>query len=429
MSQRDWGNGGYYQVGTSNTWVAWLSFPTPDGGHKRRVKKITEPNKKRAKIRCETELKHLQRLRDEGIQPASGDWTVETWIRHWIDTIVKTTRSPGTVDTYTQRLGARIAPALGRIRLAELTAEDIDRWITQMVQDGLASSTIKSHLTVLRGALDVAAKRGHVEARIIQGIAAPRQARGTIRKLPLTLEQADAVLDYAWDAHPALAVAWTLGLWAGFREGEIAGLRWTDVTPPTVKIRGQIRRYTWEHGCGEFTNGRWPCCRRRGASCPRRYRFLPPDYDAVHIRGGLWWAPTKTVNSNRDLPMSVKVQEALVRWWPIQRQLWDDPTWVVTDPKGQCAIPAKLNDWWKKDLAAVGIDPARRSLHAARGSFATFLLEAGVDQPTQVGLMGHSKYQTTELYITVRDEHMAEAMSKVDQLAKPPAQIGPPTTP
>jgi site-specific recombinase XerD len=60
--------------------------------------------------------------------------------------------------------------------------------------------------------------------------------------------------------------------------------------------------------------------------------------------------------------------------------------------------------------------PAKGGIHSLRHSFATHLVEAGVELPVVQKLMGHTHISTTMQYMHVRQERLAQIQSPLGLL-------------
>ena len=60
--------------------------------------------------------------------------------------------------------------------------------------------------------------------------------------------------------------------------------------------------------------------------------------------------------------------------------------------------------------------PRKGGIHALRHSYATHLMEAGVELTAVQRLMGHAHLSTTAVYLHVRQERLAQIKSPLDLL-------------
>jgi integrase/recombinase XerD len=67
-------------------------------------------------------------------------------------------------------------------------------------------------------------------------------------------------------------------------------------------------------------------------------------------------------------------------------------------------------------ITKAGIDKPKASVHSLRHSFATHLLENGTNIVTVQALMGHSKIETTLVYLQLLSRNTEAAKSPLDSL-------------
>ena len=125
---------------------------------------------------------------------------------------------------------------------------------------------------------------------------------------------------------------------------------------------------------------------------------------------------------DRYVMLSAQLLELLRDWWRASRpQVWLFPGQNPINPM----TPRQLNRavHAAKDLAGIS---KRVSPHTLRHSFATHLLEQGVDIRVIQVLLGHAKLETTALYTRVAIATVRDIQSPLERLGVNPASRSPP---
>jgi integrase/recombinase XerD len=115
---------------------------------------------------------------------------------------------------------------------------------------------------------------------------------------------------------------------------------------------------------------------------------------------------------DRQVPLSPALVAELRGYW----QRWRPRTWLFpSDKPGQHVHQGAVQRSFKQIVRRLGLRP-RVSMHTLRHSYATHLLEAGVDVVTVQRLLGHRDLATTSRYLHVSVQHLQHTPSPLDAL-------------
>jgi integrase/recombinase XerD len=140
----------------------------------------------------------------------------------------------------------------------------------------------------------------------------------------------------------------------------------------------------------------------------------------LHIRSGKG-------QKDRFVPLSPKLLDDLRAWWRLRRLT----TWLFPGRNNQPLSASGVQRACQAAAIAAGL-AKHATPHTLRHSYATHLLEAGLDIRTLQKLLGHSQLGTTALYTHVTDERLRGVFSPWDlpvELASPSATLCEPTPP
>ena len=232
------------------------------------------------------------------------------------------------------------------------TSEDLRRFQLHMAQQQIGAATINSAISALRFFFTVTLER--------PDLVRPLRIVSTPRKAPVVLSQEEVAR--LLQAAPGLKykAALSVAYGAGLRVSEVANLKVSDIDSGRMMLRV-------EQGKGQ---------------------------------------------RDRDVMLSPQLLELLREWWKAARpQVWLFPGQNPINP----VTPRQLNRavTAAKDLAGIS---KRVSPHTLRHSFATHLLEQGVDIRVIQVLLGHAKLETTALYTRVAVSTVRDIKSPLDRL-------------
>lgn len=214
------------------------------------------PSGKRASVYGKTQrevkakLRALQDTLTQGVEPEAGRQTISRYLTYWLAEIVQHECAEKTHRDYTQIVSNHLLPGLGKLRLDELSAQQVQALLNQKRRQGLSPRTVQYIHAVLRRALNDA-----VRARILTWNPAlaykpPRVARRRVEAI--TAVHARAIVT-AFAGHP-LELPVMAAILLGLRQGEVLGLRWPDfdLDGEVVRVRNQVKRTRGALAVGEL---------------------------------------------------------------------------------------------------------------------------------------------------------------------------------
>ena len=157
---------------------------------------------------------------------ADAGTSLGDWLELWMDAEIEPRRAETTINGYRNIIRRHMRPALGAVRLSDLTPELINgyyQWLSD--ERGLSPNTVRKHHVLLHTALKAAYRRGVLSANPAQR-ATPPQAASTdvVYYTPAHLSR---LLKKVQGLPLELPVK--LACHLGLRRSELLGLRWRDV--------------------------------------------------------------------------------------------------------------------------------------------------------------------------------------------------------
>ncbi|QWQ42152.1 site-specific integrase [Streptomyces sp. YPW6] len=323
------------------------------------------PNGKRLrpKVYGKTKTEVREKIRDLKKEVAAGvrtpaNYTVENAVNDWLERGLKG-RDAQTVAKNRTLADKHLIPFVGKAKLKDLSADDVDDWLNSRVE-ALSTRSLRDVLAILRRSIEHAQRRDKAVRNVALLVTVPEGRVGRPSKA-LNLEQAKAVLGAARGSR--LYAYLVLSLLGGVRTEEARPLTWDHVylnpedgIPPHVAVWRSVRRH------GE----------------------------------------TKTRKSRRTIALPKQVVDVLVehlRWQKQERAShgieWRPDGRVFTTRSGEPLDAANVRRDFRAIVKKAGLDP-EWTPRELRHSFVSLLSDHGIPLERIAMLVGHSSQATTE---------------------------------
>jgi integrase len=217
MGRRGNGEGSIYRR-KDGRWVGQYLVYTPNGPKYRYLYGKTRQA-------VAEKLTKAMAQRDSGLAFETGKLTVAEYMNKWLTQSARNRLRPKTYKDYSGLTRLHIIPALGHIKLRNLTPLHVQSFYGSKLESGLSKRTVEYIHTVLHSALKQGVRWELVPRNVTEAVDPPRPERK--ERPTFNLDQArlflEAARDDGWEALYVLVIQ------TGMRRGELFGLRWADV--------------------------------------------------------------------------------------------------------------------------------------------------------------------------------------------------------
>lgn len=284
-------------------------------------------------------------------QTRAGMETVlmKDWVCYWMENEILGGVKPSTYQTYFSQIRNHILPFFGQTPIGQITPYDVHSFLKRQEARGLAPSTIRGAFRLLKACLHFAVEEGRLAQNPCRKIRPQYGERREQRVLTRGEQEKLQALD-GCDL-PVL-----LSLYTGMRLGEICALKSADINweKQTITVCRTVQRIA------------------QGA---------PPAKTILTV------GSPKSRQSRRVIPLQGFLAERLRAWLP------PSPDGFLFGTDGRPADPRAVQRQFARLARKAGLTGVH--FHTLRHSFATRLLEMGVDVLTVSALLGHGSAKTT----------------------------------
>ncbi|MCH7577964.1 MAG: site-specific integrase [Chloroflexi bacterium] len=368
------GEGSIFRRKSDGKWVGSLHLGYGGGKRQRRVFYGATQQDVRRK------LAEATRNHERGLTPPPERVKLGDFLQRWLDDTARHNVRPSTLRGYEVSLRLHIIPEIGHLKLARLSADDLDGLYSRLLDKGLAPKTVRLAHAVLHRALSHAQRRGAVTVNAASNVDAPSAPRKEFRTL--SLEEASRLLQAALPDR--LYGLYVLALTCGLRQAELLGLRWADVdlSGCVLSVRQQVYRL----------GGEW--------------RFTEPKTKAGR----------RTVSLSGSAVEALRERRLAQNAERLRATTWADLDLVFSNRLGR---PIEKGNLLRRSFAPLlekaGLPHIR--FHDLRHTCASLMLAENVNAKVVSEMMGHSSITVTlDVYSHVLPTMQADAAERMGRL-------------
>lgn len=375
------------------TWTVTYDEPITEGEPRRQRRKAGFATRRDAEKWFDKKKTQLER----GFTGIDEKATVESYLKHWLS---NASVGAGTLRMYESYARRFIYPALGKSRLCDLKPSHLEgakrEWARRHRKGAekapiVSSKSVRHAWTVLAVALNRAKKQQIITFNPCEYVDAPRVERREMRSLDASTA---AAYIQTFSNDPDMGATIVLAIGSGLRRGELLALRWSD-----VDLEGATLRVN------------------RALEC---VALVDPD-DPEKRTPQLRFKEPKTAGSRRLIHLPAFAVERLRQHRREQKDrfdvlgIWRTNESLVFDHVGEPWNPNTFGTEFARRARRLKLPRVR--LHDLRHSYATLMLESGVDLKTVSQALGHATIRiTADTYAHVTPAMQKSAAERLDRI-------------
>jgi len=353
----------------------WVAEVTLNG---RRITKYANSQRE-----CRDWIHEMRIKIGKGLTFTGTQVTLEKFAKTWLAGKELSLRS-GTIDQYRQIVEQHILPTIGKMRLQDISPAHLKHLYLAKKEAGEGARTVQMIHAVMYNMLKRAMKEGVLGRNPADAVERPK-VEETERRI-LSEEQARQLVIATMDKR--LGTLIYLALITSMREGELLGLKWSDLDwkKGQLHVQRQVQRITGEG-----------------------LVFVPPKTKAGQRKIKLGQGALERLAAHRSEQELLKAA---------QRERWEENDLIFPNNLGRPMGCENMISEFKQLLAENGLPKIR--FHDLRHTSISFLLDSGTPVNTVQKRAGHSKASvTTDTYGHSLARAEEEAAERIEEMITP----------
>ncbi len=331
---------------------------------------------------CQDWIKNIRMSSAKASNSRFQSLSLFEYLEYWIDSI-RSSRAENTIFTYKWVINKRILPFLGKHILADLNPERVQFFYQHLLKQGVSKNGVHVAHKVLNSALGHATKMNMINSNPCRGTAPPRPEQ--IEMKIFDEQQVKIFLVTAKDFEDQYLPLYQLALHTGMRQGELIGLKWSDINweNKTLTVQRQV-------------------IRRRG----KEFKFTRPKSKQGN----------RTIALGKSIIRMLKAQSRVVDTKKeLAGESWREYQLVFPTSVGTPVLDSNLRRGFRNTTKWAELPKIR--FHDLRHTAASFMLNNGIPLLVVSKRLGHSKPSITlDVYGHLLPSKQQDAADLMDEI-------------